>query len=119
MQIFKGKPAKGEPEVGPFVQLLFLKPKTKKHPEVRSVKEPRKYLEACIYSMDLKKGKKYHLFLAAQPGMMSSKKGRMARFFMTAPPVFSSKKSTRKIMEVTCPTCGKFIISFFILGVPL
>ena len=83
-----------------------MKPKTKKRS--RSVDEPRKYLEACIYAMDLKKGKKYNLFLASQPGTMASKKGKMARFFMTAPPVLASKKSTRKILAVTCPTCGKF-----------
>lgn len=46
---------------------------------MRSVKEPSRYLEACIYAMDLKKGKKYNLFLASQPGSMSSKKGKMAR----------------------------------------
>ena len=112
-KIYKGKPESGEPEVGPFIQLLFLKPKTKK----RAVTEPRKYLEACIYAMDLKKGKKYNLFLAAQPGKMASNKGRMARFFMTAPPVLVNKKSTRKILSVTCPTCGKCLTSnnFFTL----
>ena len=112
LQIFKGKPAAGEAAVGPFVQLLFLKPRSSKQsrrPEPRSAaEEPRKYLEACIYEMDLKRGKRYNLFLAAQPGgTPASKKGRMARFFMTAPPVLSSNKSTRKILAVTCPTCGE------------
>ena len=78
--MYKGQSAAGEDTIGPFVQLLFLKPQVnKKRPEVRSVKEPRRYLEACIYAMDLKKGKKYNLFLASQPGSMSSKKGKMAR----------------------------------------
>ena len=107
LQIFKGKPKKGEQAVGPLVQLLFLKPREKKKQEVRSVKEPRKYLEACIYEMGLKKGKKYNLFLASQPGKMGSKKGRMARFVMTSPPVLSSKKSSRRILAVTCPSCGE------------
>ena len=108
LQILKGKPKKGEQAVGPLVQLLFLKPRTKKKQEVRSVKEPKKYLEACIYEMDLKKGKKYNLFLASQPGKMSSQKGRMARFVMTSPPVLSSKKSTRRILALSCPGCGEF-----------
>ena len=109
LTIFKGKPKAGEQEVGPLVQLLFLKPKSKKKQEVRSVKEPKKYLEACIYEMGLKKGKKYNLFLATQPGKMSSKKGQLARFVMTSPPVLSSKKSSRKILAVTCPgtACGE------------
>ena len=109
LQIFKGKPKKGEQAVGPLVQLLFLKPRSKKKQEVRSVKEPKKYLEACIYEMGLKKGKKYNLFLATQPGKMSSKKGQMARFVMTSPPVLSSNKSSRKILAVTCPgtACGE------------
>ena len=112
MKVFKGEDKEGENPVGSFIQLLFLKPKMRKHP-VRSVNEPRKYLEACIYSMDLKKGKKYHLFLATQPGAMASKKGKMARFLMTGPPILSSKKSTRKILEVTCPKCGKFYLFYF------
>ena len=57
--------------------------------------------------MDLKKGKKYNIFLAAQPGTMSSEKGKMARFVMTSPPILSSKKSTRKIKSAACPKCGK------------
>lgn len=79
MKVYKGQPGPGQDAIGPFVQLLFLKPRIQRRPEVRSIKEPRRYLEACIYAMDLKKGKKYNLFLAAQPGSMASKKGKMAR----------------------------------------
>ena len=79
MKVYKGQQGPGQDAIGPFVQLLFLKPRIQRRPEVRSIKEPRRYLEACIYAMDLKKGKKYNLFLAAQPGSMASKKGKMAR----------------------------------------
>ena len=101
-----------------MLQLLFIKPKSElKRPEIRSLPESRRYLEACIYEMDLKKGKKYHLFLAAQPGEMRSAKGKMARYVMTSPPVLSTKKSTKKISSVTCEHCGKFsfMYDFFFL----
>jgi len=104
-KVFKGDAEEGS--VGPLLQLLFIKPKTfKNQPEVRSLPESRKYLEACIYEMDLKKGKKYNLFLARQPGTMSSEKGKMARYVMTSPPILSSRKSRRKIISATCTKCG-------------
>ena len=108
-KVFKGDAKEDGGSVGPLLQLLFIKPKTSKHqPEIRSLPESRKYLEACIYEMDLKKGKKYNLFLASQPGMMSSEKGKMARYVMTSPPILASKKSRRKITSATCSKCGKF-----------
>ena len=109
--MFKGGPKEGDGSVGPLLQLLFIKPKNSKNQlEVRSLPESRKYLEACIYEMDLKKGKKYNLFLASQPGIMSSEKGKMARYVMTSPPILASKKSRRKITSATCSKCGKLAI---------
>ena len=91
------------------MQLLFLKPRPAGgRAGRRAVPEPRRYLEACIYSLDLALGKRYNLFLSAQPGPApASKKGRLARYLMTAPPILASKKSTRKILGVTCPDCGE------------
>ena len=76
--MYKGPSDSGQDTIGPFIQLLFLKPQVRR-PRARSVQKPSRYLEACIYAMDLKKGKKYNLFLASQPGSMASKKGKMAR----------------------------------------
>ena len=76
--MYKGQSDPGQDSIGPFIQLLFLKPQVRR-PRARSVQKPSRYLEACIYAMDLKKGKKYNLFLASQPGSMASKKGKMAR----------------------------------------
>ena len=91
---------------GQKLQLLFIKPSAKSGPEVRSLPSARSYLEACIYEMDLKVGKKYNLFLAAQKGRLMGK-ALMARYVMTGPPLLASNKTRKRIEAATCPTCGK------------
>ncbi|XP_023348993.1 uncharacterized protein LOC111717759, partial [Eurytemora carolleeae] len=91
-------------EQGRKLQLLFIKPESRTGPQLRSMPAARSYLEACIYELDLKVGKKYNLFLAAQQGKFTGK-AELARFVMTAPPILSSKKSLRKIKEATCSNC--------------
>ena len=96
---------------GRKLQLLFIKPETRTGPQLRSMPAARSYLEACIYELDLKVGKKYNLFLAAQQGRFTGK-AELARFVMTAPPLLSSKKSLRKIKEATCTNCGEFFFVY-------
>ena len=110
--MFKGNPKVDK--VGPKLQLLFIKPKEKEESKDGNKKQKDNdrltYLEACIYEMDLKAGKRYHLFLASQPGVGQGGKGQLARYVMTSPPILASKKSARKIASVTCPKCGKFFL---------
>jgi len=91
---------------GQKLQLLFIKPSAKSGPEVRSLPSARSYLEACIYEMDLKVGKKYNLFLAAQKGRLMGK-ALMARYVMTGPPLLASNKTRKRIEAATCPTCAR------------
>lgn len=97
---------------GQKLQLLFIKPAPVKtaRPELRSLPSARSYLEACIYEMDLKVGKKYNLFLAAQTGRLVGK-ARMARYVMTGPPLLASNKTKKRIEAATCKTCGKIAYS--------
>ena len=104
--------------VGQKLQLLFIKPPEQeaaaapnsgRRPELRSLTTARSYLEACIYQLDLKAGKRYHLFLAAQPGQLTGR-ADLARYVMTGPPLLASKKSAKKILAATCKDCGELFL---------
>jgi hypothetical protein len=111
--------------VGQRLQLLFIKPQEEaamaaappsggRRPELRSLPSARSYLEACIYELDLKPGKRYHLFLAAQPGQLSGR-ADLARYVMTGPPLLASKKSAKKILAATCKDCGEYFLLYSIV----
>ena len=120
--------------VGPLLQLLFIKPVSGSargasgnsygRPQVRSLPGPgaRRYQEACIYEMDLKKGKKYSLFLSPQAGVepeggrKQSAKGLMSRYVMTSPPLLATRKTAKQITAVTCPRCGELDIIKYVLS---
>jgi hypothetical protein len=117
-ELMKSSPGRQSARVGQKLQLLFIKPPEQpvaaaansgRRPELRSLPSARSYLEACIYQLDLKAGKRYHLFLAAQPGQLTGR-ADLARYVMTGPPLLASKKSAKKILAATCKDCGKCLL---------
>ena len=113
-EVMKASDSRHATRVGQRLQLLFIKPQEQlqaaaaagRRPELRSLPSARSYLEACIYELDLKAGKRYHLFLAAQSGQLTGR-ADLVRYVMTGPPLLASKKSAKKILAATCKDCGK------------
>jgi hypothetical protein len=116
-EVMKASSGQHVTRVGQRLQLLFIKPQEQeqeaanRRPQLRSLPSSRSYLEACIYELDLKAGKRYHLFLATQPGPLTGRAG-LARYLMSGPPLLASKKSAKKILAATCKDCGEFLLLF-------